>query len=85
MAVYRQLAWKLRFHGPDGSQKLSVRPKRNPDDVNSAYTDLPPAAPTLVEIRPGDQVDVGQLLRIGAIAPWVPEPEPDPPEGGETT
>lgn len=77
--IYRQLTWKLRFHRADMSQRLSVRPKRNPLDVHSDYLDLPPNPPTLIEFEPGDQVDVAELLKIGAIVPYAPS------RGGETT
>ena len=83
MATYRQLSWVLRFHGPDGIQRLSVRPRQG----KAGTPFLDDDSPTLIELSEGDQVDIAQWLKIGAITrydpPPAPVPAPESPEGGE--
>ena len=69
--VYRQIAHRLRIQrGPGRPDKVSERPRK---DKRGPFLDG--NDPTLIEIEEGDRVDVGFLLRTGALEPWNP-PEP---------
>lgn len=78
--IYRQIAHKLRIqgrrdlNGPEhagtsrgATSETNVRPRER----GGRYLDSD-AAPTLIELRAGDPVDVESLLRSGALQPWTP-------------
>ncbi len=72
MSIYRQLAWRMRWHTTDGADRYSERP-RAPN--RGLFLDLPPTPPTLVELTERDRVDIADLIRCGVIAPYEPPPE----------
>ncbi len=72
MSIYRQLAWRMRWHTTDGADRYSERP-RAPN--RGLFLDLPPTPPTLVELTERDRVDIADLIRCGVIAPYNPPPE----------
>lgn len=66
--TFRQLSHRLRISRPGQPDRISERP-RDPKSLRYQDSD---ATPTLVSFEAGDQVDVEQLLRIGAIVPYMP-------------
>lgn len=76
--TFRQVSHRLRIQrGPGRTDKVSERPRVGSRE--RGWGDYRDGAPTLITFDEHDRVDVEDLLRIGAIVPWVP-PEPTPDE-----
>mgnify|MGYP001577541094 CR=1 FL=1 len=79
--TYIQLVHRLRIHrGPGKADKVSERPREgNRDDGWGAYRDLD--KPTLITFESGDQANIVDLLRTGAIAALPAKPEKEVKHG----
>ncbi len=71
MAIYRQIAHRLRIHRAEGGERVSERPREGSREKGWGKFLDSDDAPTLVELDEGDQVDVTALLRSGAIQPYI--------------
>lgn len=72
---FRQIAHKLRIHRAGQPDKIGERPRKGSRDQGwGDYLDSD-QEPTLITFDEFDRVDIGALLRSGAIVAWEPPKE----------